>query len=463
MQYIARDRDRAEAFYGERHPHTPIVTAADSSDCSGIELVDGSRTLLLSFVWALALPGSETGLNRKLLRPLDVQLSNAWKSVDRFHSTDEHRANRWQVQTSDAGYPVRITSGARRVSARFFAGEYPRRSALSLILSVNLGPLTMSTKTGESVDPLAVDHAIAVLHSLDKGRASPEVAGSPIQVHDGNGVRYSSVKAAAIATLERLVGSANLIDRLQRCGWCFEVRGFDGCSPADMVDADARPFFGLLRGDEGWRFVAPDQAHRDLGEPLWRSRRFIAVYNHVGGVLSFNNKSDAYITSQHELSCEWFGEPEPYFGLSTDVAGLDHGPLLVLERVLTRLAVADYRLREAENSIGVLERTRSNAIRPSTISKAAASNRTLRRALNDSAEYLRSVLRHGVELERAMSDSLQLRDTVEQLDRTAQAVDEETREHYELRVSNLVAMLTAITVLLTVVTIVVGVLQITLR
>ncbi|MFD6072883.1 hypothetical protein ACFWGA_37245, partial [Amycolatopsis lurida] len=87
--------------------------------------------------------------------------------------------------------------------------------------------------------------------------------------------------------------------------------------------------------------------------------------------------------------------------------------------------------------------------------------RLLRGSLDDILEMLHSVLPPEIDsLERRLVTSMGVERIIAQLDRQAEAMDEETRYAYENTVSARVTRLTVVTVVLTVVTIVLGVLQV---
>jgi hypothetical protein len=125
--------------------------------------------------------------------------------------------------------------------------------------------------------------------------------------------------------------------------------------------------------------------------------------------------------------------------------------LFILERVLIRMALADQWLHRAQQGRG----------EPVDSSRSATRERLLRGSLDDILEMLNSVLPPEIDsLERRLVTSMGVDRIIRQLDRQAEAMDEETRYSYESVVSARVTRLTVVTVVLTIVTIILGVLQV---
>ncbi|MFC3448944.1 hypothetical protein [Amycolatopsis speibonae] len=393
--------------------------------------------VLLTFAWAVPLSEQEAGKvldggrDRGLLAHLDGKLGDEWTAAENFLASYTTPPRRRVLRKRTGGSRLSIRVGAASLPCELVVTWHPSYHAMTLVLA--------TTITGTAADGPAAefDLAIAVLQSL-QGRETVNEANG---LHGGYGEKsFPSLLKAVTHIFEDLTKGCGLTEGLGRKGWCVELRSHDGHPPAQRVAADPRPFYGLATSDEGWRFVPREVAREALG-PSWGTRSFVAAYTMAGGIVCLNSKDSDYVEHQDELMRGPFGAAEPYFGIDSDVGGLDHGMLFILERVLIRMALADQWLVSMKNS--------------------TSRTRLLRGSLDDILEMLHSVLPPEVDsLERRLVTSMGVERIIAQLDRQAEAMDEETRYAYENTVSARVTRLTVVTVVLTVVTIVLGVLQV---
>lgn len=388
--------------------------------------------LLLTFAWAVPLPEREAGKvldggrDRGLLAHLDGKLGEEWTAAENFLASYTQPPRRRVLRKRR----LSIRAGAVGLPCELVVTWHPGYHAMTLVLA--------TTITGAAEGPAAeFDLAIAVLQSL-QGR---ETANGENGLHGGYGEKtFPSLLKAVTHVFEDLTKGCGLTEGLSRKGWCVELRSHDGHPPAQRVAADPRPYYGLATSDEGWRFV-PREVARDALGPAWGTRSFVAAYPMAGGIVCLNSKDSDYVEHQDELMRGPFGATEPYFGIDSEIGGLDHGMLFILERVLIRMALADQWL--------------------ASMKKSGSRTRLLRGSLDDILEMLHSVLPPEVDsLERRLVTSMGVERIIAQLDRQAEAMDEETRYAYENTVSARVTRLTVVTVVLTVVTIVLGVLQV---
>ncbi|WP_414937522.1 hypothetical protein [Amycolatopsis sp. cmx-11-51] len=403
--------------------------------------------VLLTFAWAVPLTEREAekvldgGRDRGLLTHLDGKLGEEWAAAENFLTSYTTPPRRRVLRKRTGGSRLSIRAGTISLPCELIVTWHPAYHAMTLVLA--------TTITGPEADRPAAefDLAIAVLQSL-QGR---ETANGENGLHGGYGEKsFPSLLKAVTHVFEDLTKGCGLSEGLSRKGWCVELRSHDGHPPAQRVAADPRPFYGMATGDEGWRFV-PREVARDALGPSWGTRSFVAAYTMAGGIVCLNSKDSGYIEQQDELMRGPFGAAEPYFGIDSDVGGLDHGMFFILERVLIRMALADQWLRNAQRE------TRALAERK----KSTSRTRLLRGSLDDLLEMLHSVLPPEIDsLERRLVTSMGVERIIAQLDRQAEAMDEETRYSYENTVSARVTRLTVVTVVLTVVTIVLGVLQV---
>ncbi|MFI6307441.1 hypothetical protein ACIBCH_36620 [Amycolatopsis thailandensis] len=393
--------------------------------------------VLLTFAWAVPLSEREAekvldgGRDRGLLAHLDGKLGEEWTAAENFLANYTTPPRRRVLRKRTGGSRLSIRIGAVSLPCELIVTWHPAYHAMTLVLA--------TTITGRAADGPAAefDLAIAVLQSL-QGR---ETVNGTNGLHGGYGEQtFPSLLKAVTHIFEDLTKGCGLTEGLGRKGWCVELRSHDGHPPAQRVAADPRPFYGMATSDEGWRFVPREVAREALG-PSWGTRSFVAAHTMAGGIVCLNSKDSDYVERQDELMRGPFGAAEPYFGIDSDVGGLDHGMLFILERVLIRMALADQWL--------------------ASMKQAGSRTRLLRGSLDDILEMLHSVLPPEVDsLERRLVTSMGVERIIAQLDRQAEAMDEETRYSYENTVSARVTRLTVVTVVLTVVTIVLGVLQV---
>ncbi|SDY31869.1 hypothetical protein SAMN05421504_105141 [Amycolatopsis xylanica] len=392
-------------------------------------------TLLLSFAWAVPLSREQSisvfdrGIESGLLSTMDGKFGEDWASAEDFlaHYTEKPR------RCVLSGDPLSLEFGESTLPCRVIVTWHPAYHSMTFIVTT---PITGGP-----------DLAIAVLQSLQGRVSSGALRG---RYRDET---HSSAKESVTAAFAELTAGSET-EELHRKGWCVEVRGYDGHPPGRTVEADPRPFYGLATSDEGWRFVPRDVAREALGQQ-WGTRTFVAAYAMANSIVCLNSKGSEYTDHQRELALTLFGETEPYFEIDSPVGGLDHGMLFILERVLIRMALADQWLHRAQEE---LARSLSN---PDGKKAANRKRRLLRGSLDDLLEMLNSVLPPEIDsLERRLVTTMGVERIIQQLDRQAEAMDDETRYSYESVVSARVTRLTVVTVILTVVTIILGVLQV---
>ncbi len=400
-------------------------------------------TLLLLFAWAVPLSRAEakrvfdSERGKALLAPLEGELQAEWSAAESFLASYSEAPDRRLLRAPDGGEALTIGLGEQRLPCRALITWHPAYHAMTVAFTTTIDAPDHDSPAAD------VDLAIAVLQSL-QGRVAK---GDGALRGCYRGEPMPSLLAAVTAAFADLVEGCEITEGLHRKGWCVELRAHDGRPPSAAVAHDPRPYYGLATGDEGWRFVPHDVAREALG-PSWGTRTFVAAYTMATGIICLNAKGDEYVDHQHELAVRRFGAPEPYFGIDSDIAGLDHGMLFILERVLIRMALADQWLRRAAEDL-------------QTGGDPASRGQLLRGSLDDILEMLNSALPPEVDsLERRLVTSMGVERIIRQLDRHAEAMDESTRYAYENTVSSRVTRLTVVTVVLTVVTIVLGVLQV---
>ncbi len=118
---------------------------------------------------------------------------------------------------------------------------------------------------------------------------------------------------------------------------CLEIRKIrkSKTETASAIEAQDYPqqLYGLLSGDEGWRFVPIETAQKRT-EPEWQVRDFCIIIPFGRALLSLNDKPDAYIDFQRANNVGH----QTYFGMRSEIACLDHCALPLLLNALFRLS-----------------------------------------------------------------------------------------------------------------------------
>jgi hypothetical protein len=119
-----------------------------------------------------------------------------------------------------------------------------------------------------------------------------------------------------------------------RCLEICSVSNFRIDNPKKLFENFPKQMYGLLVADEGWRFV-PIKVAKDRIQLKWRTRSFLNVFAFAQSILFINLKRcqmhKKYIESQKQLREKYAHKVEEYFVLAPEIAGLNHGPLLMLE------------------------------------------------------------------------------------------------------------------------------------
>jgi hypothetical protein len=133
--------------------------------------------------------------------------------------------------------------------------------------------------------------------------------------------------------------------------------GTDGHAP------DLRALYGLVTGDEGWRYASSELVERTLARG-WGSREFFWVTALGEGVLLVNDKPRTYGEDADIFFRRWLGMQEPYYAANFDVAGLDHGILYNAERVVNIAVRAEDVMVELKDMIDTFSRQRTRGLFP---------------------------------------------------------------------------------------------------
>ena len=118
---------------------------------------------------------------------------------------------------------------------------------------------------------------------------------------------------------------------------CIEIRSISNLvrkDPQELFENFPLQMYGLLVADEGWRYVPFDTVGTRMLH-TWRTRSFLNVVCFGECMILINLEEDktciSYQASQKQIREKYGYDVEKYFCFSPEIAGLNHGPLLLLE------------------------------------------------------------------------------------------------------------------------------------
>ena len=123
---------------------------------------------------------------------------------------------------------------------------------------------------------------------------------------------------------------------------CIEIRSLRNVdktmNPEEIFQSFPQQIYGMLVGDEGWRYVPQDVARTKM-DSRWGTRDFAKVVYFADSVVMINfedQRSCGYRESQKGVREKFGCVVEEYFTTSPKIAGLNHGPLLMLENTFVQ-------------------------------------------------------------------------------------------------------------------------------
>ena len=116
-----------------------------------------------------------------------------------------------------------------------------------------------------------------------------------------------------------------------------------GLTADQLLEQESQRLYGIVTGDEGWKFVPKAMADERLSN-YWGSRDFvrIVVFGNNGLLLNLNRTDLArdYLARQDQFGGWAYGGANDYFRVDSDLAGLCHGILHAQEMVLVIKTIA---------------------------------------------------------------------------------------------------------------------------
>ncbi|MCQ2554264.1 MAG: hypothetical protein MJ171_01255 [Clostridia bacterium] len=112
----------------------------------------------------------------------------------------------------------------------------------------------------------------------------------------------------------------------------------------EIEKEEGHAIYGLLTGDEGYKFV-PDSVIHERLKNHWGSRNFMRYYSFgQGNVLVNLDSSDAYsdyLKRQNEFGGTFYGGVNPYFLIDCQIPGVAHGIMFSLEMIMIISTIAN--------------------------------------------------------------------------------------------------------------------------
>jgi hypothetical protein len=243
----------------------------------------------------------------------------------------------------------------------------------------------------------------------------------------------------ANAVKEQRVVTTNLI----------EIRGmsdFDACSPDYLLKNFPKQIYGLLAKDEGWRFVPSEIASLRISKK-WGTRDFISVIPFHNCVVFLNfaigNRYDEYITSQQELRNAYGQKLEKYFTFNPEIAGLNHGPLLILENA------------------SVMRFLLNRILEPESIKHEKIKEFLKERdELNDTLKKLSSIaIREISDMDQTIKESMLIVEDIDEVKNKLKLVENTLIIEYNRKINHLVIFLSVVAVIVAIITVIVAIID----
>lgn len=139
--------------------------------------------------------------------------------------------------------------------------------------------------------------------------------------------------------------------------YLIEIKSFRDMDDVEEILSDyKRAIYGIMTGDEGWRHV-PEALAASRLENSWGSREFIRLFsfgsNSVFFNLSMSPQAKAYRGNRKSFDADYYHGPmNEYFGIDSDVAGINHGINFAMEMVMVIKTICNRILRRQGDYYG---------------------------------------------------------------------------------------------------------------
>ena len=210
--------------------------------------------------------------------------------------------------------------------------KLPTNVFLAIYPKVGVGILLFNMKLNQC----NVDDLIFLQHSLS-GRTRLNVVFSlPLAKSQEGDISLKRITQKYVNLILSAFGIA-IKDPKILVATCVEIRSlsnFEINDPKELFENFPNQVYGLLLADEGWRFVPAEIAKARM-QSEWRTRNFLSVvtFGYCVIVVNLEGKEThkKYLASQKQIRENYNHKVEEYFTYSPEIAGLNHGPLFMLE------------------------------------------------------------------------------------------------------------------------------------
>ncbi len=126
--------------------------------------------------------------------------------------------------------------------------------------------------------------------------------------------------------------------------YLLEIRYIYPDNPYDaFLQKESCRIYGMICGDEGWEYVPEDLAKERLSNS-WGSRDFVTFFAFGNNALLFNmidsEQGKLYLKRQTFFGTQAYGEPNKYFFLKSEMAGVNHGIFFGQETIMVIKTIA---------------------------------------------------------------------------------------------------------------------------
>ena len=102
----------------------------------------------------------------------------------------------------------------------------------------------------------------------------------------------------------------------------------------DIYAHEKHRLYGIMTGDEGWEHLDPELAEKRI-QTGWSSRNFVSVVAFGNAFLMLNlwnsDRYKDYMSHQEKFFDKYYGSMDRYFGMRSNVAGVNHGLFFAVE------------------------------------------------------------------------------------------------------------------------------------
>jgi|WetSurMetagenome_2_1015567.scaffolds.fasta_scaffold02381_8 hypothetical protein len=225
-----------------------------------------------------------------------------------------------------------------------FLSIYPDNEVGILFFNIKL---TLGNQQGNTIN---TDEIIFAIHSLFEDRFKIKLNNQDCLNKLGINGDEKHKMDDIIKLYKNIVCNAFGIEDLEQIDSSVKKRVLEICDSGDGLNLIAAEDFlekypgqsyGLMVGDEGWRFVSRRHSRSSI-KNRWGSRDFVSIVASSYGVVSFNFRNTShykdYRDMQTKLKRERGEEVESGLIHKYSIAGMDHGSFLCLEKaIITRL------------------------------------------------------------------------------------------------------------------------------